>query len=120
LSKTENRKENNPRLENQYLAELRLLIRQFGQQGGLISPSVYDTAQVLRLAPVEEQRAGVVAWLLAQQQADSGWGPTAASSARDLPTLAAALPLRAQPGSKQEQDASEAGFAFLRRNAWEK
>jgi halimadienyl-diphosphate synthase len=103
--------------ESDYLIELRSLVSQLGQKGGLISPAVYDTAQVLRLAPVANDRECVIAWLIAQQNSDGGWGPQAAPCARDLPTLAAALALRAQCLSKEGHTAAEAGFAFLRRYA---
>jgi halimadienyl-diphosphate synthase len=107
LAKSNNRKE----------SVSRLLVSQLGQQGGLISPSVYDTAHLLRLAPVKEERAGVIAWLLAQQHDDGGWGPSAAPRTRALPTLAAALALHDQPDSTHGRAAAEEGFAYLRRQA---
>jgi halimadienyl-diphosphate synthase len=90
---------------------------ELGRQGGRFSPSIYDTAQVLRLAPVTDDCAGTVAWLTAQQHSDGGWAPSAAPCARDLPTLAATLALRARSSSKESHDAAEAGLAFLRRHA---
>ena len=44
--------------------ELRQLIADLGKDGGLISPSVYDTAQVLRFYPPEEGVAPALEWLL--------------------------------------------------------
>ncbi len=103
--------------ENECLTELRNLVLELGRDGGLISPSVYDTAQVLRLSPLTGDCASTVAWLIARQHSDGGWGHPSATRARDLPTLAAALALRAQRGSKDASDAAQAGFAFLRRYA---
>jgi Squalene-hopene cyclase C-terminal domain/Prenyltransferase and squalene oxidase repeat len=106
-------------IEKECLTELRNLVLELGQHGGLISPSVYDTAQVLRLSPVTDDRASTVAWLIARQHSDGGWGQPSATRARDLPTLAASLALRAQRGSIGASDAAQAGFAFLRRYAHE-
>ncbi|MBD2248543.1 hypothetical protein [Nostoc sp. FACHB-888] len=54
--------------------ELRSLIADLGKNGGLISPSVYDTAQVLRFYPPATGVEPALEWLLTQQQADGGWG----------------------------------------------
>ena len=53
------------------LTELRSLIGDLGKGGGSISPSVYDTAQVLRLYPPEDT-GPAFAWLRSQQQSDGG------------------------------------------------
>ncbi|MGZ3457426.1 MAG: hypothetical protein ACXU86_02855 [Archangium sp.] len=39
------------RIQDVLLAELRSLVSALGAKGGLMSPSVYDTAQVLRILP---------------------------------------------------------------------
>ena len=97
------------------LTELRSLITNLGKDGGLISPSVYDTAQVLRLCPLQQDVWPAVDWLLGQQQADGGWGDPAAPLARDVPTLASVLALHAYGNRKATRDAAQAGLAFLRR-----
>jgi hypothetical protein len=98
------------------LSDLQHIISELGCDGGLMSPSIYDTAQVLRLAPPDD--AGpALEWLLTQQQVDGGWGTAIHSHARDLPTLAAILALEAYPETPRRQVAIQAGLAFLRRQA---
>ncbi|MEN9938903.1 MAG: hypothetical protein RLZZ387_5482 [Chloroflexota bacterium] len=80
------------RVHELLLTDLRFLIADLGKDGGLMSPSIYDTAQVLRLAPPEDPRPALV-WLIEQQQPDGGWGSPAVPRARDVPTLAALLAL---------------------------
>src|SRR5687768_13124043 len=60
-------------LRNSLLTELRSLIAELGKDGGRMSASVYETAQVLRFCPPRDRMA-VVEWLLARQAADGGWG----------------------------------------------
>src|SRR4051812_46865717 len=96
-----------------YLAELRVLLKALGTSGGLISPSVYGTAQVLRLAPLQTAAGGVWTWLIDQQQPDGGWGDRAVPCARDLPTLAAVVTLAKRNSSSEERGAIQAGLAFL-------
>ena len=38
------------------LAELRQIVHDLGSKGGLVSPSIYDSAQVLRLYPPADCR----------------------------------------------------------------
>ncbi len=98
------------------LTDLRFLIMDLGAGGGKMSPSVYDTAQVLRLATADERDHQVVEWLLEQQQPDGGWGNPAVPRARDLPTLAAILALYSDK-RKQVRDAALNGIGFLHRQA---
>ena len=103
------------------LAELRSTIRQLGDQGGVIGPSVYETAQVLRLYPPVEGVLPGLNWLLSQQHPDGGWGVIAVPSARDLPTLAAVLAIHTYrdiyPSEADVYAAIEAGLAFLHSQA---
>jgi halimadienyl-diphosphate synthase len=103
---------------DQLFQELNALIANLGQGGGLISPSIYDTAQVLRLTPANGSGAAVLGWLENQQWSDGGWGDPWAPLGRDVPTLAAILTLHACAGPCQETaQIIEAGLAFLRQNA---
>lgn len=103
------------------VAELRSTIQRLGDQGGVISPSVYETAQVLRLYPPVEGVIPGLNWLLSQQHPDGGWGVVAVPSARDLPTLAAILTIHTYrnlyPNEADVYAAIEAGLAFLRSQA---
>jgi hypothetical protein len=103
------------------LADLRVLVRDLGKDGGLIGPSTYDTAQVLRLAPPATGIQQTLDWLVAQQQPDGGWGDPAIPLARDVPTLAAILALRMYALSPADHKVVQAGVAFLRQHAriWE-
>ena len=98
------------------LTELRALVNNLGKKGGHISPSIYDTAQLLRLYPPEDS-APAQSWLLAQQQPDGGWEAPDAPYARDVPTLAAVLALHAYQAEPAVRAAVDAGLAFLRRQA---
>jgi hypothetical protein len=97
-----------------HLTELRVLLNALGTSGGLISPSVYDTAHVLRLAPHRPGADYTWTWLLAQQQSDGGWGNRAVPCARDLPTLAAMAALAKHPQCSEGYSAIQAGLTFLR------
>lgn len=79
--------------------ELSLLLQELGCDGGRMSASIYETAQVLRLYPGLFDPAPVVDWLLAQQQEDGGWGGGADALYRTAPTLAAVLALHAYPSA---------------------
>ncbi|HEY1011683.1 MAG TPA: hypothetical protein VGE07_03200 [Herpetosiphonaceae bacterium] len=98
-------------------ADLRDLIRQLGRDGGLLSPSVYDTAQVSRFAPPVEGVWGALEWLLDQQQADGGWGDPDAPLARHVPTLAAVLAIKHHSGRKISLEAIQRGMVFLSQTA---
>jgi len=95
------------------ITDLRDLIADLGRDGGLISPSLYDTAQVLRFCPAETDEPAVRQWLLQQQYADGGWGDPSIPLARHVPTLAAILALGTDSSSKQTAAAIEAGHTFL-------
>jgi hypothetical protein len=101
------------------IAALHTLINDLGNDGGLVSPSVYDTAQVIRLAAPAEGSLGAREWLAAQQQPDGGWGDPALPRARDLPTLAALLALRAHADDPHVSSVVRAGVAFLHDHAHE-
>ncbi|MEO7908935.1 MAG: prenyltransferase/squalene oxidase repeat-containing protein [Roseiflexaceae bacterium] len=100
------------------ITDLRHLVSDLGKDGGLTSPSIYDTAQVLRLAPESEGACVTLNWLLAQQQADGGWGNPAMPLTRDVPTLASILAL-SKYGNRPGTYAAplRAGLAFLERQA---
>lgn len=99
------------------LAELRLLLAELGSAGGLISPSLYDTAQVARLAPPPEGPCPALDWLLTQQRPDGGWGEPSLPYARAVPTLAAVLALHARGEHGQHREAAREATVYLRREA---
>jgi len=100
------------------ITDLRHLVSDLGKDGGLTSPSIYDTAQVLRLAPASENTCATLDWLLAQQNADGGWGNPAIPLTRDVPTLATLLALsRYENRASNADSALQAGLAFLARQA---
>jgi hypothetical protein len=104
-------------LDDYILYELRYLIRDLGRGGGLSSPSLYDTAQVLRLTPLGDSKA-TTAWLLAQQRPDGGWGNPDGLRTRDLPTLAIILALHTLSADiPAAREAVASGLAFLRQHA---
>lgn len=98
-------------------AELQALVADLGKDGGLISPSIYDTAQVIRLYPPAEGPQPAIDWLLQQQRSDGGWGELSAPYARDVPTLAATLALHRYPESPTHRAAMAAGLKFLEKQA---
>lgn len=102
---------------NIQLAELQSLIADLGKDGGLISPSIYDTAQVVRYYPPPEGPEPAIEWLLDQQQSDGGWGEPSAPYARDVPTLATILALHTHQQDRQTAIAIDAGLAFLHQQA---
>jgi hypothetical protein len=95
---------------------LRAEIAALGHQGGVVTPSVYDTAQVLRYAPLEDPGA-VVDWLIQQQNEDGGWGPPVLPLARHVPTLASVLALLERSDTPRSRVAVERGLAFFRESA---
>lgn len=100
-------------LQEQLFEELRSLVADLGKDGGLISPSVYDTAQLLRLYPPAEGVEPGLDWLASQQKADGGWGDAAVPTARDVPTLAAILTLFTYRRDRTTRQIVDAGLDFL-------
>jgi hypothetical protein len=99
-----------------FIAQLKTDIQSLGGQGGVLTPSVYDTAQVLRYAPPEDPRPAV-GWLMSQQRPDGGWGSERMPLARHIPTLAAVLALRGASDTPESRRAVEGGIEFFRHNA---
>ncbi len=99
------------------LTDLRHTINDLGHDGALTSPSIYDTAQVARLAPPEEGVWPALHWLIAQQHEDGGWGDPSLPRTRDLPTLAAILALHTYATRADAREAARTGLAFLHRQA---
>lgn len=105
------------------VSQLRAIVGSLRESGGLMSPSVYDTAQTLRFCGWEGGVEPGLEWLLAQQYVDGGWGDPAAPHTRDVPTMASLLALHAC-GSRLGEEATRAvarGVGFLHRQAplWE-
>ena len=99
-------------------ADLEHSVRAIGQDGGLVSPAIYDTAQCLRFNPPATPWP-IVDWLLEQQQADGGWLEPGLAKARYLPTLAVLLALKSLNHIRRtSQDAIEAGLMFLHQQQW--
>ena len=96
--------------------ELRQLIRDLGKNGGMMGPSIYDTAQVLRFAPPRNGVKRPLAWLLAQQQPDGGWGDPLIPLARYISTLASLLTARKYSEYYGCNEAIEAGLQYLEKN----
>ncbi|MBC8077105.1 MAG: hypothetical protein H7Y32_13595, partial [Chloroflexales bacterium] len=106
------------RISEIVLTDLRYQIDALGRDGGAIGPSVYDTAQVLRLAPPSgEHKWAALDWLIQQQHDDGGWGGANVPRARDVPTLAAVLALLPYTNRRSTRQAVEHGMAFLRRQS---
>src|SRR5512145_2016794 len=105
------------RIEEILLTDLRHLIHDLGKGGGLIGPSVYDTAQVLRMAPPQEGIWDALDWIMEQQHPDGGWGDTATPLARDVPTLAAMLALHVYGTRGGERLSLQIGLSFIKRQA---
>lgn len=99
------------------LTDLRHLLTEMCKDGGRMSASVYDTAQVLRWAPPDEGPGPGLEWLVSQQHADGGWGDPLLPHARDEPSLAAILALHAMGKGEREREAVRAGLEFLRKQA---
>lgn len=95
------------------LANLRIVIANLRKDGGLMSPSIYDTAQALRFSPPDKGYQQALEWLRMQQHPDGGWGDPAAPKTRDVPTLASILALRTYSDEAASDSAVRAGVAFL-------
>lgn len=114
------------RMIEMLVADMQNVIITAGENEGCITPSVYDTAQVLRFYPPESGIQGGLRWLLAQQQADGGWGNPTVPQARDIPTLAAMVTLATHSATLQDsttiERAIDAGVTFLeqQRELWQK
>ncbi|WP_437585270.1 hypothetical protein [Sorangium sp. So ce1000] len=94
------------------------LVAELGRGGGLVSPSVYDTAAVLMCDLFPDARESIVTWLLDQQRSDAGWGLSSVPRARDLPTLASIVALHPyRELMPQVRRACEGGLEFLRGQA---
>lgn len=112
------------RIVETLMADLRHIIATAGDGQGRITPSVYDTAQVLRLYPPTAGVRPGLDWLLDQQRADGGWGNATVPIARDIPTLAALITLTTYKSEYHTpsniEQAIEAGIEFLRqqRGIW--
>ncbi len=100
------------------IRELRCVINDVGWDGGLINPSVYDTAQRLRLAPAVDSLELTLTWLMQQQKADGGWGDPVMVAYRDIPTIAAILALHQYAEFPGATEAVQAGLAFLKKHAY--
>ncbi len=105
------------RIVDLLVTDLRYLVNDLGKDEGLIGPSLYDTAQVIRMAPPEEGIWSAMDWLRDQQQPDGGWGKLDLPRIRDISTLAAVLALHQHGMRARDRAAAEAGLAFLRRQA---
>ncbi|HEY1011772.1 MAG TPA: hypothetical protein VGE07_03650 [Herpetosiphonaceae bacterium] len=104
------------RIDDILIFNLRLLIEQLGERGGIISPSIYDTAQATRFFPPRNLWPAVD-WMLDQQRSDGGWGDPDTPQTRDVPTLSAILALQHHNNRSSTKKAIAAGAAFLRRQA---
>ncbi|MEU0403757.1 prenyltransferase/squalene oxidase repeat-containing protein [Streptomyces sp. NPDC006197] len=101
-------------VRDQALHRLRTLVGELGTGGGVLTPSVYDTARVAALLPHRPHTGELLDWLASRQHPDGGWGTPHIPQARDLPTLAAVLALHRSPAHR---DAAHSGATFLRRHA---
>ncbi|MBA3468635.1 MAG: hypothetical protein H0T53_03225 [Herpetosiphonaceae bacterium] len=99
--------------------DLEHTLNHLGTYGGLMSPSVYDTAQCLRYNPPSNPWPAV-SWLIEQQRKDGGWSTPTAPRARYMPTLAAILALVSlHPKRKSTLAAIQGGLDFIRRRQWD-
>jgi hypothetical protein len=105
---------NHPEIDRIF-RRLRMLLRRLGRHGGSITPSIYETAQVLRFCPQFVNADEVIGWLLHRQQHDGGWEHADAPLYRTVPTLAAILALHEQGRSEAARRAKEAGLRYLER-----
>lgn len=92
------------------------LMENLGNDGGLMSGSIYDTAQVLRYFPPSNKRPAID-WLLEAQEDDGGWTTPEAPRARYMPTLATLLALHISEDARNSTlNAMNKGLQFLARN----
>ncbi|MER8627942.1 hypothetical protein NKH35_30655, partial [Mesorhizobium sp. M1143] len=101
-------------LSEQILSELRHLLSEMSD-GGSVGPSVYDTARALQFDGKVTGRHEAYAWLIAQQQADGGWGGADFPLFRHAPTWAALLALQRADPLPGAADAVQAAIRFLER-----
>ncbi|NUM48718.1 MAG: hypothetical protein HUU38_28765 [Anaerolineales bacterium] len=106
---------------SKFFGELQNLVTLLGHEGGKLSPSIYDTAQVLRFAPPDEGVEPALEWLLKHQESDGGWGNPLAPFMRDVPTLVTILALHQYNSQGRFNDAIQCGLEFLKRQneQWE-
>lgn len=93
--------------------QLRSVVRSLGRGGGLMTPSIYETAQVLRFCPELVETNKVIAWLLNSQQLDGGWGDVGGPLYRVVPTAAAILALNTYSSYDRIKRVCAAGYRFL-------
>lgn len=105
------------RIVDLLVTDLWYLLSDLGKDQGLVGPSLYDTAQVIRMAPPKEGIWSAMDWLRDQQQPDGGWGVLDLPRIRDISTLAVVLALHQHGMRARDRAAAEAGLAFLRRQA---
>ena len=98
---------------DQAWGQLRKVVNNLGRGGGAITPSIYETAQVLRFYPELVEVDRVITWLLRNQQPDGGWGEMEAPLYRIVPTLAAILALRCYRSDGRVGRACAVGYRFL-------
>lgn len=99
------------------IVNLWALSRQLGDGGGLVNPSIYDTAQCALFYPAPDGGAAAIEWLRDQQQPDGGFGDPSIPMARDVPTWAAALALKKYGHTTSHAaKAAEAALSFLKKH----
>ncbi|MCC8982636.1 hypothetical protein [Bradyrhizobium acaciae] len=101
-------------LSEQIISELRHLLSGMND-GGSVGPSVYDTARALRFRGDVTGRHEAYAWVIAQQQADGGWGSADFPLFRHAPTWSALLALQRACPLSSADDAVQAATRFLQR-----
>jgi halimadienyl-diphosphate synthase len=96
---------------------LRSLVREVGNDGGKMGPSIYDTAYVARICPLADGNVDAMRWLVSIQQEDGGWGDIRSPYGRDVPTLASLLGLASGLEAVSHRDNIERGLAFMVRQS---
>ena len=109
------------RLKRKKIGDLCDLIANLGHEGGQMSPSIYDTAQLLRFCPPDEGVEPALNWLAECQMSDGGWGSNIRSHTREIPTIAALLAFAAYPSFEKSNEVIERGLNFLQHHhsKWE-